>query len=300
MATDTLEIHDVIKRQGKLETVCGVNLSLREGQRMALLGHNGAGKTTLIRMILGLTKVDGGSISIFGNAPGSNAARRMTTYLPESIAFHKALSGREQLSLFARLQGEPVSVCKPLLERVGLADAADRRIGVYSKGMRQRLGLAQVLLGHPKLALLDEPTSGLDPISRQDFYSIVDDMAVKGTAVLVSSHALTEIEARTDCIAILRSGHLVAMDSLANLRRYAGLPIQMRIRAAEGRAAEVASTLDGTRVNGTSVNVSCLMGQKMNRLTAITSLGEMVVDVDVIPPSLDDLYRHYATGGQAQ
>ncbi|MFK5998282.1 MAG: ABC transporter ATP-binding protein [Rhodobacterales bacterium] len=297
MANNTLEIRDVVKRHGKLETVCGVNLSLREGQRMALLGHNGAGKTTLIRMILGLTKVDGGSISVFGSAPGSDTARRMTTYLPESVAFHKALSGREQLSLFARLQGEPISVCMPLLERVGLADAADRRIGAYSKGMRQRLGLAQVLLGHPKLALLDEPTSGLDPISRQDFYSIVDDMAAKGTAVLISSHALTEIEARTDCIAILRSGHLMAMDSLANLRRYAGLPIQMHIRAAEGRADEVASTLNGTRVNGSSVNISCMTGQKMDHLTAITSLGQMVVDVDVIPPSLDDLYRHYATGG---
>ncbi len=297
MADDMLDIQNVVKRQNAQETVSNVSLSLRAGERLALLGHNGAGKTTLIRMILGLTKIDGGSISVFGAAPGDACARRMTAYLPESVAFHKSLSGREQLTLFARLEGLSPSVCPPLLKRVGLSGAADRRIGTYSKGMRQRLGLAQVLLGRPRLALLDEPTSGLDPISRHDFYGIVDDMAAQGTAVLVSSHALTELEARTDRIAILRDGRLVALDSLDNLRRRAGLPIRMQIRALAGKADQVASQLQGQRINGSRVEISCLIEQKMARLSAITALGEMISDVDVTPPSLEDLYRFYATGG---
>jgi len=296
MPDESLEIRNVVKCQGNRETVRDVSISLRAGERLALLGHNGAGKTTLIRMILGLTRIDGGSISVFGAKPGDAEARRITAYLPESVAFHKSLSGYEQLALFARLEGVATSICTPLLERVGLAEAANRRIGTYSKGMRQRLGLAQVLLGRPKLALLDEPTSGLDPISRYDFYGIVDDMAAKGTAVLVSSHALTELEARTDCIAILRAGQLVAKDSLGDLRRRAGLPVRMRIRASGQNADKVAARLRGTRINGSSVEISCLTTQKMDRLNAITALGGMVDDVDVIPPSLEDLYRHYATG----
>jgi Cu-processing system ATP-binding protein len=299
MAADTLEIRNVVKRQGGRQTVSDVSLDLRAGERMALLGHNGAGKTTLIRMILGLTRIDGGTISVFGAKPGDGRARRLTAYLPESVAFHKSLSGAEQLALFARLAGAAHSVCAPLLEKVGLGEAAHRRIGTYSKGMRQRLGLAQVLLGRPRLALLDEPTSGLDPISRHDFYQIVDDMAAEGTAVLVSSHALTELEARTDFIAILRDGNLVARDSLAALRQRAGLPIHMRIRASEGGAARVASTLHGRRINGSGIEISCLMDQKMDRLNAITALGDLVADVDVIPPSLEDLYRHYATQGES-
>ena len=152
MASDSLDIRNVIKRQDKRQTISGVSLSIQPGQRVALLGHNGAGKTTLIRMILGLTRIDGGEISVFGASPGSARARAMSAYLPEAVAFHKALTGREQLRLFARLAGEPLAVVGPLLERVGLGEPADRRIGTWSKGMRQRLGLAQVLLGPKVLA----------------------------------------------------------------------------------------------------------------------------------------------------
>jgi len=300
MEAEAIRVVNVIKRQGSRETVCGVSLSVSAGERVALLGHNGAGKTTLIRMILGLTKVDSGSISVCGHAPGSPKARAISAYLPESVAFHKALSGREQLRLFARLAGQPVSKVDALLEKVGLSDAADRKIGTWSKGMRQRLGLAQVMIGQPKVALLDEPTSGLDPISRQEFYEIVDDMAKAGTAVLVSSHALTELEARTDRIAILRKGCLVASDSLANLRRQAHLPIRLKVTTPGNEADKVAAQLGGQRVNCKGVEIVCDQTEKMGRLGAITALGGLVDDVEVIPPSLEDLYRFYEAKGAKQ
>jgi Cu-processing system ATP-binding protein len=294
MTTDALEIRNVVKRRDGRRTVDHVSLSLRAGERVALLGHNGAGKTTLIRMILGLTPLDGGSISISGAAPGDMRARRLSAYLPESVTFAKSLTGIEQLRLFARLAGAPVREVEPLLARVGLAEAAHRRIATWSKGMRQRLGLAQVLIGRPRLVLLDEPTSGLDPVSRVAFYDIVDELSAAGAMVLISSHALTELEARTDRVAILRNGSLVAEDALSNLRRLAHLPIRLKVKAAGDAEDQVAASLKGARINCRGVELTCAPDEKMARLSEITALGALVDDVDVLPPSLEDIYRFYA------
>ncbi|NIZ62387.1 ABC transporter ATP-binding protein [Sedimentitalea sp. CY04] len=290
---NSLIIKSVNKFRGKAQVLQDIDLTVAPGERLALLGHNGAGKSTLIKSILGLTPIHGGSISINGAAPGSAAARRDTAFLPEAVSFHPALTGREQLSLFANLSGASADV-PALLERVGLADALDRRIGTYSKGMRQRLGLAQVLLGRPKVALLDEPTSGLDPISRQDLYAIIDELAEQGTAVLIASHALTEVEARTDRIAILRKGVKVADNTLAELSSEAALPTRLRITARAGEIEKLAQQVGGTRVNGASVELRCRADQKMNELRRIAALGDVVVDVSMTPPKLEDLYRHFA------
>jgi Cu-processing system ATP-binding protein len=296
MTDNALIVQDVVKRYRDHVTISGVSLTVRAGERIALLGHNGAGKTTLMKLVLGLTPLDGGRISVFGATPGDRAARRLSAYLPESVAFNKVLTGREQLRLFASLSGEPVNIVDPLLDRVGLAEAGRRRIGTWSKGMRQRLGLAQALIGRPRLALLDEPTSGLDPISRHEFYAIVDEMVAAGTAVLISSHALTELEARTDRIAILRDGHLVANDSLARLHARAQLPIRVRVVAHGDGADQLVGRFGGQRINGHAVEFYCPPGEKMGRLAQITALGGLIDDVEVAPPSLEDLYRHYSNG----
>ncbi len=289
-----LNIENVSKTYGPLQPVSEVSLSLDEGERVALLGHNGAGKTTLMRMVLGLTPVSAGRIRVLGMPPGSRKARTAIGFLPESVAFHGALTGREQLRHFARLKSVKPAVADNLLERVGLSDAMNRKIRTYSKGMRQRIGLAQALLGQPRLALLDEPTSGLDPISRHEFYDIVDDLAKGGTAVLLSSHALTELESRTDRIAILSKGRLLANDSLAALRRAAGLPIHVDVRATTETADRMAAMLGGKRVNGCSVALDVQQKDKISLLRKITGLGDLVKDIDVTPASLEELYRHYS------
>ncbi len=292
MTDKALTIEHVSKDRGSTRVLSDINLSIAPGQRVALLGHNGAGKSTLIKSILGLTPIHDGAIRIGEASPGSAQARRDTAYLPEAVSFHPALTGREQLTLFASLSGARADVPE-LLDRVGLSDALDRRIGTYSKGMRQRLGLAQVLLGKPRVALLDEPTSGLDPISRQDLYAIIDDLAGQGTAVLIASHALTEVEARTDRIAIMRKGRMVADDTLSNLSALAGLPIRLRVRATEN-ADVLAAKLGGDRVNGASVELLCAPADKMEALRRIAGMGDAVADVEMTPPKLEDLYRHYA------
>lgn len=276
------------------KVVRAVSFAVDAGERVALLGHNGAGKTTLIKMILGLTPLSAGTIEIGGAAPGSRAARAAIGYLPESVAFHGALSGRDQLRHFARLKSVAPKHADGLLERVGLGEAADRKIRTYSKGMRQRVGLAQAILGKPKLVLLDEPTSGLDPISRHEFYDIVQELSDNGTAVLLSSHALTELETRTDRIAILSAGKLVANADLATLRQEAAMPIMIKITTAVDVADKVADQLGGKRVNGRTVELTCLQNEKMTILGNVTSLGGLVEDMDVNPASLEQLYRYYS------
>jgi Cu-processing system ATP-binding protein len=293
--TRTLTLARLTKRFDGVTALSGVSLAVAAGERVALLGHNGAGKSTLMKIVLGLIPASEGEVAIQGHAPGSHAARALTAYLPENVAFHPALTGLEQIALYLRLKGEPARLAGDLLARVGLgSEAMKRRIGTYSKGMRQRVGLAQALIGRPRLMVLDEPTSGLDPVSRREFYAILDELARDGTAILLSSHALTEVEARTDRIAILSRGMLVADDTISALRREAALPIQLQVSARADAADEVAARLSGRRVNGVRVELTCGHGDKLDRLGQIASLGALVEDVEVVPPSLEDIYSHFS------
>lgn len=299
MTDSLLTISSANKTRGKSAVLRDVSLNVAAGERVALLGHNGAGKTTLMKCVLGLTQLTSGQISVAGAKPGSAAARATTVYLPEAVSFHKSLTGREQLTLFARLSGVNRNKVDPLLDRVGLADAADVRIGTWSKGMRQRLGMAQVMLGTPSVALLDEPTSGLDPVSRHELYTMIDELANSGTAVLIASHTLSEVEARTDRIAIMRKGVLVADGTLGWLTANAGLQTRLRVRARPGDTEQVRQRLGGNRINGASIELSCPDKDKMQQLRQIADLGDLVVDFEMRQPGLEDLYRHYS-GEKAQ
>ena len=153
----TVSVNGVGKSYGAVKALRDVSFALSPGRLSALVGHNGAGKTTLIKLMLGLIHPDHGEIRVLGQDPaaGEFSARRQLGYLPENVAFNAALTGRETLAFYARLKQLAPSTAWPLLDRVGLSDAADRRVGTYSKGMRQRLGLAQALLGRPRVLLLD-------------------------------------------------------------------------------------------------------------------------------------------------
>ena len=287
-----LHISNLTKRYGGQAALDGVSLAIAPGERVALLGHNGAGKSTLMKLVLGLLAPSAGTITIAGHAPGSRAARDVTAYLPENIAFHPALTGREQIRHFLRLRGRPAKEADGLLAKVGLADAARRRIGTYSKGMRQRVGLAQALIGNPALMVLDEPTSGLDPVSRRAFYTLLDELATQGTAILMSSHALSEVEVRTDRIAILSMGRKVADGSLSGLRSAAELPLTVQMRPKNGCAAQLAAAFPEARQTGDILTMPCAQDEKLGVLTRLTALRDIIEDFDFLPPSLDDIYVH--------
>jgi len=297
--TPTVEIDGVTKRYRSIQAVRDVSFRLPAGETIALVGHNGAGKTTLLKLMLGLIHPTAGGIRVLGENPaaGEFAARRRLGYLPENVAFNAALSGRETLSFYARLKGEPVAKALGLLARVGLEAASARRVGTYSKGMRQRLGLAQALIGAPRVLLLDEPTTGLDPELRVSFYEIVQELRDSGATVVLSSHALTELEERADRVIIMNRGVMVANGSIEALRRIACLPTRIRLTVPDLRPAAIPAWLgpvEGWRqVNGHLLEIDAAAEDKMALLRRATGAGAPVQDVDLIPPTLDDLYAHF-------
>jgi Cu-processing system ATP-binding protein len=292
-----IELHEVVKRYGAIAAARDVSFALPAGETVALVGHNGAGKTTLLKLMLGLIHPTSGTIRVLGENPaaGEFDARRRLGYLPENVAFNAALTGREVLAFYARLKREPVAKALTLLDRVGLGAASARRVGTYSKGMRQRLGLAQALIGEPRVLLLDEPTTGLDPALRLSFYEIVQELRDRGATVVLSSHALTEIEERTDRVLIMNRGLLIANGSMDDLRQLARLPTRIRLTAehADRIAAWLGPVESWRAVKTNVVEFEVAPERKLALLRRITAEGAPVDDVDLMPPTLDDLYAHF-------
>ena len=298
--SNLIETRDLTKRYGTKAVLRDVSLSLGAGHCLALLGHNGAGKTTLMKVLLGLTAASNGEVRLLGQDPRGRsgaAARRAVGYLPENVAFEGAMTGRELLGFYAGLKGVARGRCDQLLEEVGLASAARQRLRTYSKGMRQRLGLAQALLGEPRLLFLDEPTNGLDPPLRGHFYQAIAALTAKGTTALVSSHVLSEIEARADMVAILRAGELVAFGSLDELRRASCLPLRLRLTVTPDSVGAIAEAVGGgfalQKVEGGTMDFICGTSDKMAVVRRLAKLNGVVRDLDIQPPRLAEIYAHF-------
>ncbi|WP_404375837.1 ABC transporter ATP-binding protein [Vreelandella aquamarina] len=294
-----IELQRVTKRHGELVRLAEMNLTIEKGEMLALLGHNGAGKTTIMKLILGLISPSSGHIDVLGGAPDGPHAdrlRRQLGYLPENVTFYEQLTGREVLTYFARLKQAERHQIAELLERVGLVEAADRRVKTYSKGMRQRLGLAQALLGSPQLLLLDEPTTGLDPAATRDFYQAVNALRDNGCTVLLSSHVLPGIEPYIDRALIVGKGKRLALGSLEQLREEAQLPLTLRIH---GLSLEKHSTLwaelstEPTLIGERYVDINVAASNKMQALRRLAATSS-VEDIDILPPTLEHLYTHFS------
>ncbi len=209
--THAIDISSLGKQYKGVAALAGVSATVPMGKVVGLLGHNGAGKSTLIKLILGLIEPTSGHVEVLGQSPwGSQAValRRRVGYLPESVAFYGNLTGTEIITYLAKLKRAPRQQAGELLQRVGLDAARDRRVSTYSKGMRQRLGLAQALLASPELVVLDEPTAGLDPQATRELYEIVAELRTEGHSVLVSSHVLAELEPHIDSALIVICAHV--------------------------------------------------------------------------------------------
>ncbi|MCB1676550.1 MAG: ABC transporter ATP-binding protein [Halioglobus sp.] len=296
--------HQVTVCYGQVIGLRDFSLDVRGGEVLALLGHNGAGKTTAMKLILGLIEPSAGDVTVFGvppHGPQADRMRRRLGFLPEHVGFYEQLSGREVLDYFARLKRVDRSRIEDLLERVGLGAASRRRVKTYSKGMRQRLGLAQALLGEPQLLLFDEPTTGLDPTATRDFYRTVQTLRDQGCTVLLSSHVLPGIEPYVDRVLIIGAGRRLALGSLDELRSEAGLPLTIRIRLDSDTPVAPLQTLPAVdaplRVGDRDWELQVESERKMAILRQLTSMPQ-VEDIALAPPTLEHLYRHFS-GGQA-
>ena len=305
--TPIASLNGVSKRYGALTAAENIDLELRGGETAALVGHNGAGKTTLIKLILGLVSPSSGRVDVLGCDPASSrgaALRERLGFLPENVAFHGAMTGRELLGFYARLKRRGGTEVDGLLHRVGLAEAAGRRVSTFSKGMRQRLGLAQALIGKPELLLLDEPTSGLDPASRADFYRTVDDLRAEGATVLISTHALAEIESHADRIAVLHRGRLVALGGMNELRLAAALPVRLRFTVtpcSTGRLLErLGASVEIFERSERRLEIGCPAAEKTKMLRRLGDLWQLIGDVEVKTPGLPEIYSRLVDREEAR
>jgi len=288
----------VRKHYGPIHAVDGVDLEVRSGELFGLIGHNGAGKSTMFKMMLGLIPLTAGEIRIDGApVPGSDfrAVRRKVGYLPENVVLYDNLTGAETLDFFARLKGVSPANNAALLERVGLMHAARRRVREYSKGMRQRLGFAQALLGKPRILFLDEPTTGLDPEAIRGFYAILRQLKSEGVTMVITSHILAEIQERVDRLAIMAAGKVQATGTVQALREQMDLPLWFDVRVAAEDFESVRNVLAGLPVGAVEardghIAVQCARDAKMTVIAALATLNGKVHDLTVREPSLEDVF----------
>ena len=292
----------VRKHYGDIHAVDGVDLDIRAGELFGLIGHNGAGKSTLFKMMLGLTPATSGEIRIDGalvTGRDFRAVRRTVGYLPENVVLYDNLTGLETLGFFARLKGASLAEAAPALERVGLAQAARRRVREYSKGMRQRLGFAQALLGKPRILFLDEPTTGLDPEAIRSFYAMLRQLRSEGVTMVITSHILAEIQERVDRLAIMTAGRIQASGTVQDLREQVDLPLWFTVRVAKADFEAVRNALAGLPVDAVEahddhVKVQCRREAKMAVIEALARLDGRVRDLTVREPSLEDVFFGFA------
>lgn len=301
--TPVAEIRGVTKRFESLVAVNDVDLEVAPGQILGLLGHNAAGKTTMMKMLLGILSPSAGSIRLLGENPrGASGAkvRRQVGYLPENVAFYEQLTGGEVLGFYADLKAVDRRHCRPVLESVGLWEAAGRKVRTYSKGMRQRLGLAQALLGEPRLLMLDEPTVGLDPRASLDLYARLEELRDRGTTVILSSHILAEVEDHADNVAIMGQGRLLAQGDLRELRRRTGLRLRIEVFGRDlDELLRAIKEMGGVDAEATDNGLAVLCGddQKLAVLHKVAEAGDRVTDFEMAPPTLADIYSHFGLAG---
>ena len=294
MTSSIVSMTNVSKHFQQLKALNNISLQLAEGEVLGLFGHNGAGKTTMMKLILGIEKASSGDIAIFGRDPQSKQAwqdRRRIGYLPENVSFYDQLTGVEVLRYFAKLKSVPRKQVAELLELVGLTHAMHRQVKTYSKGMRQRLGLAQAFLGDPKLLLLDEPTVGLDPTATQEFYHSVDRLKQGGASIILCSHVLPGVEQHIGRAMILSGGQAIAIGNLAQLREQASLPVVIQTQGISAQLSSDPLLAPYVDENG---SLSVQESEKVAALKQVMSY-DGVVDISVTSASLEQLYQHYST-----
>ena len=301
-----IEAHGLTKRYGNFTAVDGLDLAVRRGEVYGLLGPNGSGKTTTILMLLGLTEPTAGTVRVVGFDPARQplSVKSRAGYMPDEVGFYDELSARENLAYIARLNGIPRAEADrriaAALARVGLSDVADKRVGAFSRGMRQRLGVADVLLKQPQLIIMDEPTQGLDPEGAREFLQIISGLSRDGITILLSSHLLHQVQAVCDRVGLFHRGHKVLEGSVEELaRRVLNGAYRVGVQAHGDAAALLAAlrsvpgVVEVTQPEPGRFELRAASDLRAEAAEAVVKAGGRLLSLVVETPSLDDIYAHY-------
>jgi ABC-2 type transport system ATP-binding protein len=295
MASDSaVEVDGLSKSYGSTWAVRDLSLTVGRGEVFGFLGPNGAGKTTTVKALLGLVRPSGGEARLLGRPAGDAEARRRVGYLPENFKFHDWMTGRELLDFHGRLAGMSAEWRRrraaEVIELVGLAGRADERIRGYSKGMTQRIGLAQALLARPELVILDEPTSALDPLGRREVRDIIRGLKSEGTTVFLNSHLLGEVEMVCDRVAIVDRGRVVRSGRLGEM---AGERPELRVRVecVDGGLIELLGRFGAVLSAGDGEVVLGLNGADAGDVAAaVVGSGRRLLALVPVQRSLEDVF----------
>lgn len=293
-----LELDNITKQFGAVKAVDSVSFRITEGEMLGLVGPNGSGKSTLLKIILGLARPSSGRLLLEGKELTDKkwkGFRSRVGYMPERVSFYDNLTGRETVELFARVKGGDVGSINEILRKVGLEAACDRKVGGYSKGMRQRLNLAQAVSNDPDLLVLDEPSSGLDPVGTKEFYTILDNIRErKKLTVILSSHILAEIEDRIDRVAVIKAGRLAGIGSLTQLYEDFNLSLKILITVKSGEA----SLQEILREQGAGelkyeegiLSATIPRADKLKILSALMDRKDSFTDISMKEPNLEEIF----------
>ncbi|NLG66811.1 MAG: ABC transporter ATP-binding protein [Actinobacteria bacterium] len=288
---------EVVKHFGRTEALKGVTLTVPKGSVFGFLGPNGAGKSTLLKIMVGLVRPNAGRVSVMGGKPGSPAVQAAVGYLAEQFRFPAWMTGDELLSFHLRLAGLRPSAAERsrLLRLVGLDGAGGRRIGGYSKGMQQRLGIAQSLVGRPRIVFLDEPTSALDPLGRLDVRDLLLQLRTQGVTVFLNSHLLTEVERVCDSAAVVNRGVVVAQGALETLLQRPSAQLRVgwltedRLAALLKRVEDIAGNAP-THADGLITVATSQPGQIPALVQVAVELGVPVYEAGPVRQTLEEAF----------
>lgn len=292
-----IRLEGVGKSFGAVEALEPLDLEIAGGEWLGVFGRNGSGKTSLLRILVGLSTPSQGRLLIEGKEPSAKtwlAFRRRLGFMPERVAFHENLTGEKTLRYYAQLKGVDPREVEPTLDLVGLAAAAGRRLAGYSKGMLQRLNLAQALLGDPDILVMDEPLEGLDPHGVRSFFSLLGERDA-GRTVIISSHQLPRVADSVHRICVLSHGKLEALGSESELKRSLDLPMRVTVypsAESNGLLEESLRRLGAVRVvrDERAVRMEVPQGVKMSFLHQIQSLAREIDDLRVEEPSIEEVF----------
>jgi ABC-2 type transport system ATP-binding protein len=301
-----IETKELVKTYGKFIAVDKLNLSVDEGEIFGFLGPNGAGKTTTILMLLGLTEPTSGKARICGFDPTREPlkVKRITGYLPEKVGFYEDLTARENLDYTAALNGlsreATVRKIDELLDMVGLSEMAKQKVGTLSHGMKQRLGIADVMIKDPKVAFFDEPTAGIDPEGIEQVLALIANMAKQKVTIVLSSHQLQQVQKICTRVGILAKGHLVAEGSIAELGREAigGGKFRIEIQLSKQTAKLVKSIksikgVTNVESSGDLLLISCDKDLRPQIARTVVDSGSLLIQMKIEEYGLDDVYMKY-------